>query len=186
MGQKDFQLLLRFFKALGNESRLKILGILANQECSVEELATLLNIKEPTVSHHLARLKRLNLVTMETDGNTHYYSLNPDGLQAINKDFFTQEQMATLADDIAFDDWEQKVLGNFFEGERLLQIPASRKKRLVVLKWLAGQFEMGVRYPEKAVNEVIRRHHPDCATIRREFIASNLMARKRGIYWRSE
>lgn len=68
MKKQQFQTLLQFFKALADESRLKILGILANQECSVEELAALLQLKEPTVSHHLGKLKELNLVTMRSEG----------------------------------------------------------------------------------------------------------------------
>ncbi len=46
MKNEKLQNLLRFFKALADESRLKIIGILANQECSVEELAVLLELKE--------------------------------------------------------------------------------------------------------------------------------------------
>ncbi|WP_289501500.1 metalloregulator ArsR/SmtB family transcription factor [Gloeocapsopsis sp. IPPAS B-1203] len=75
------QSLLRFFKVLANESRLKMLGILASRECSVEELATLLQLKEPTVSHHLNKLKELNLVKMHPEGNTHLYQLDGEALQ---------------------------------------------------------------------------------------------------------
>lgn len=73
MQPEQFNILLRFFKALADDSRLKIVGILANQECSVEELAVLLQLKEPTVSHHLAKLKELNLVTMRPEGNSRLY-----------------------------------------------------------------------------------------------------------------
>lgn len=184
MESDNIQSLLQFFKVLANENRLKLLGILANKECSVEELATLLNLKEPTVSHHLTKLKALNLVTMQTEGNTHLYRLNTDGLQAINKDYFTQEHMASLVDDLAHNPWEDKVLNSFFEDGRLKQIPASRKKRLIVLKWLVDQFEFGTRYPEPELNEIIQRHHPDYATIRREFIGYRFMARDKGVYWR--
>lgn len=45
MEKEKFYTLLRFFKALADENRLKILGILANRECSVEELAALLRLK---------------------------------------------------------------------------------------------------------------------------------------------
>ena len=184
MTEADFQTLLQYFKVLANESRLKILGILANQECSVEELATLLDLKEPTISHHLAKLKESNLVSMSTEGNTHLYQLDAEGLQAINKHIFTPEEIATLVDDIQYDAWERKILQNFLEGERLKTIPASRKKRLVILRWLASQFDETVRYPEKEINEIIKRHHPDSATIRREFIIHKFMERQDGIYWR--
>lgn len=184
MGQKEFNTLLRFFKALADESRLKILGILANRECSVEELAAMLNLKEPTVSHHLAKLKELHLVAMRSEGNTHLYWLNSEALQDISKEVFTPDRMASLVDDVEGEAWENKVLSNFIEGGRLKEIPASRKKRLVILKWLAGQFDMEVKYPESQVNELIKRYHPDCATLRRELIGSQLMHRENGVYWR--
>lgn len=86
--------------------------------------------------------------------------------------------------------WEEKVVGNYIvaEGEngslRLKEIPASRKKRLTILKWLVKEFQVGVNYPEKQVNEIFQRFHPDCATLRREAIGYDLMARENGIYWR--
>lgn len=184
MGQADFHTLLRFFKVLANESRLKLVGILAQRECSVEELATLLQLKEPTVSHHLTKLKELQLVQMRPEGNTHLYQLDQEALQELNKAVFAPGQMVNLVDEVDGATWENKVLSNFLEGERLKEIPASRKKRLVILKWLAKQFELEVTYPERTVNEIIQRSHPDCATLRRELIGYQMMQRENGLYWR--
>ena len=188
MSDQELQTLLRFFKGLANENRLKILGILADRECSVEELSALLNLKEPTVSHHLAKLKELDLVQMRADGNSHLYRLDGDALQQMNRDIFTPKQMSALAQDVSSDAWEQKVLSAFLDGDQLKAIPASRKKRQVILAWLIGKFEFGVKYSEKEVNEIITRHHPDCATLRREFIMTRLMEREGGggLYWRVE
>jgi hypothetical protein len=69
-------------------------------------------------------------------------------------------------------------------GDELLRIPSSRKKRQVILRWLVEFFDEGVDYEEKRINEELKRHHGDCATLRREFIASRLMERNRGIYRR--
>jgi hypothetical protein len=71
--------------------------------------------------------------------------------------------------------WESKVLKKYLDSnsegvQRLKEIPASRKKRLVVLKWLAGKFEVRVQYPERTVNETLKPYHPDYATLRRELI----------------
>lgn len=49
MSEQDLTTLLQFFKALANESRLKLVGAIAQQERSVEELASILDLKEPTV-----------------------------------------------------------------------------------------------------------------------------------------
>jgi DNA-binding transcriptional ArsR family regulator len=184
MNEREFETLLKFFKAMANESRLRLLGLLASRERSVEELAALLKLKEPTVSHHLTQLKGVELVEMRAEGNTHLYSLNREGLQAVNKLMLAPEEMATLAEDVEFGAWEQKVLNSFFEEGRLTNIPASRKKRQVILKWLVNQFEPDKKYREIEVNDILKRYHPDCATLRREFIGSKLMARENGIYWR--
>src|SRR5581483_3453944 len=186
MSQEEFQTLLQFFKVLADENRLKMLGILANGEKSVEELAALLQLRAPTVSHHLARLKELDLVGMRSDGNTHYYWLNAEALRRSNKHLLTPEKMASLVKDVEGDAWERKVLKDFFEGVRLKEIPASVKKRAVILKWLAKQFDYGVVYREAQVNEIIQRHHPDSASLRRELISARtgLMLREDGLYWR--
>lgn len=189
MTTDELQTLLRFFKAFANENRLKILGILANRECSVEELATLMDLKAPTVSHHLSKLKELGLIDMRLDGNDHLHRLNLDGLQAMSKGAFrsfTSEKVATLGDDVEYDAWEQKVLSNFLEGKRIKAIPTGYKKRLVVLKWLVNHFEEGVRYGETEVNGIIENHHPDYCSLRREFITNGLMERENGVYWRIE
>src|SRR6266568_3992235 len=172
MSQEEFQTLLLFFKALADENRLKMIGILAEQECSVEELAAMLHLKAPTVSHHLAKLKELELVEMRPEGNTHVYRLNSEALRNSSKQLLTPEKMASLVDDVEGDAWERK------------EIPASRKKRAVILKWFAHQFAEGVLYKESQVNETVKRHHIDAAFWRRELVGANLMQRENGFYWR--
>ncbi len=56
--EKSFETLLAFFKALADKNRLKIVGVLAQKETSVEELAVVLGISPSTVSHHLSKLAR--------------------------------------------------------------------------------------------------------------------------------
>jgi len=187
MGQEELGELLQLFKALADESRLRIVGILADRECSVQELATLLGLKEPTVSHHLAKLRGVGLVRMRPEGTTHFYRLDGEALREANKNLLTRERMVSVVDDDQRRGaaWERAVLGNFFEGERLKEIPASHKKRDVVLDWLAERFTPGIAYPEAAVNEIIKRHHPDSATLRRELIGGGWMTREAGVYRRS-
>jgi hypothetical protein len=66
----------------------------------------------------------------------------------------------------------------------LTTIPASRKKRLIILKWLVNYFKKGIKYTEKEVSDIIKQHHPDFATLRRELIINKLMKRSRSIYQR--
>jgi DNA-binding transcriptional ArsR family regulator len=193
MRKEQFQTLLQFFKVLADESRLKIVGILANQECSVEELATLMQLKEPTVSHHLAKLKEVNLVTMRPDGNSRLYQLDSEALENIRKEMFTSEKIASLIEHIDIEAWESKVLNNYLESnpnslggtQRLKEIPSSRKKRLVILKWLSTKFEPGVEYSQEMVNDILSRYHPDYITLQRELISNKFIYLEDGIYWRN-
>ena len=184
MGQEEFQTLLQFFKVLADETRLKMIGILAGRECGVDELATALGVREPTVSHHLAKLKGLGLVRMRAEGTSHLYRLDADALRAANKELLTRERLASLVEGEGGDAWRRKVLRDFFDGERLKEIPASRRKRDVILDWLVKQFDPDRRYPEAEVNAIIKRHHPDFATLRRELIGRKWMDREGGFYWR--
>lgn len=169
-------------KVLADESRLRILGLLSAQESSVEQLSAALHLKSPTISHHLSRLAQMGLVSMRPAGNVHYYKFCPEALQAVHA-WLNPDNLARSAR-VTRESWEQKVLHDFFNGDQLKEIPASRKKRSVVLRWLAECFEPGVRYSEAQVNAFLGRHHPDVATLRRELIADRLLARERGIYWR--
>ncbi len=58
-------------------------------------------------------------------------------------------------------------LRKFFRAGRLVEIPTSRNSRLAVLDYLSWAFEPGQYYPERLVNALIRRYHPDHATLRR-------------------
>jgi hypothetical protein len=93
--------------------------------------------------------------------------------------------MAVLGDAEA-SAWERKVLRDFIAEGRLKEIPAYRKKRQIIVRWLAQQFEYGRLYPEAELNEIIKRVHPDSATLRREMVGEKLMARERGVYWRTQ
>lgn len=55
---------------------------------------------------------------------------------------------------------------------------------MVVLRWLVEKLEADCRYPQAELNRILARHHPDVATIRREFIVYGLMDRKDSVYWR--
>jgi DNA-binding transcriptional ArsR family regulator len=173
---------LRLFKALADESRLRIIGLLATQqERSVDELAATLDLKPPTVSHHLARLKDTALVTMRKDGNSHFYALQTDILTQLSKEVLSLPKHAEPHSDA----WDRKVLSDFLTGDRLKEIPASRKKRQVILHWLASKFDKQRRYKETEVNDLLQQHHPDSATLRRELVGAGLLERQDSIYWRT-
>ena len=62
-------------KALGNESRLMILCILAEGERSVSDLNTIVPLSQSALSQQLARLRQQGLVHTRRESQTIYYSL---------------------------------------------------------------------------------------------------------------
>jgi hypothetical protein len=77
------------------------------------------------------------------------------------------------------------VLRAFLRDGRLVQWPAARGKRRILLEHIAAVFEPGVRYPERDVDAILRAWNADYATIRRYLIDEGLMTRQDGVYWRT-
>lgn len=64
-----------FLKALSHENRLLLLCLLNERERSVSELETLLQLRQPTISQQLARLRLDGLVSTRRDGKAIFYSI---------------------------------------------------------------------------------------------------------------
>lgn len=77
------------------------------------------------------------------------------------------------------------VIERFLPEGRLVQMPAKRSRRLVVLDHVARVFEPGRRYPEAEVNVLLRAFYDDYAALRRYLVDEGFLARKDGQYWRS-
>jgi len=68
----------RFFKALADETRLRILRLLAVREMCVCEVMVALDLTQPTASHHLGLLENAGLVKDRKEGKWVFYSIaNP-------------------------------------------------------------------------------------------------------------
>lgn len=186
MDLERYQQMLALFKVLADDTRLRILGMVGEKPCSVEELATRLQLKEPTVSHHLQRLKEAKLVEARADKNARLYELRPQALHDLSRELLKIEEVTAPEAEQADVVWEDKVMQTFLVAGRLSRIPASRKKREVVLRWLAAQFESDRRYSEKEVNQLLGQYHEDVATLRRELIGYGWLARENQIYWKPE
>ncbi len=83
--------LLKFLRVIGDETRQRLIALLAESVRPSGELAELLGISPATCSHHLSRLAELGLVTVEKEGNFRLYSLRRDAL-----DEFKQGALALL------------------------------------------------------------------------------------------
>jgi DNA-binding transcriptional ArsR family regulator len=178
MSDTDIETLVTFFKALADATRLRIVGLLAVRPRTVEELATLTEVRPPTISHHLARLKALGLVQVDHEGTTRHYSLQTQTLEALSRQTLSAQTWTRLGTDVADElAWPRKILRDFIVDGRLQTIPASRKKREVILEWLADQFAPDQTYSGPEVNALIQAIHPDSATLRRELIGAKWLTR---------
>lgn len=65
----------KFFRALGDPSRLKILDSLLDGEKNVREMVNLVGSSQGRVSNHLACLKQCGFVNTRRDGKFVYYSI---------------------------------------------------------------------------------------------------------------
>ena len=164
------------FKALADPARLRILGLLAERSLAGHELADRLALTPPTISHHMRRLVAARLVDVVPDAQSRIYSLRTDAIRDISGSVLPDEVSQPANDE------ETAVLRAFFDGPRLRQIPASRKKRVIVLRHLLPRFAPDRLYPESEVNEILREAHDDFATLRRELVNYGFMVRDRGIY----
>ena len=181
---EQFEQLLRFFQVFSNESRLKIIGYLAGKERSVGELARLLDLKEPTVSHHLAALRDIGLVSVRADGTMRIYRLDVKVLEAMSKDIFARSSLASLVPTRELSQ-EQRILRIWVKNGRIVDFPAQEKKMQILIHWLAGQIDPKRRWTEKEFSEWLSQFNDDFATLRRYLVESGYMARDEGIYWRT-
>ena len=185
MSEDELKRMVAVLKVLADESRLRMVGILASRPCTGGELAQLLGLRAATVSHHLARLKEVGLVSVRAEGTSRIYSLDSEALSTLQDEVLDPGHVAEIVPEAAPGAFESKVLQAFFDGEKLVRIPSSRKKRRVVLQWLAERFPVGVPLSEAEVNERLQRHHWDSATLRRELVGGGFMTREAGTYLRT-
>jgi predicted transcriptional regulator len=214
MAAAEFDVLLRYLRALADETRLKIISLVSNRAYQVGELADILNLTEPTVSHHLTKLREIGLLNLSTVGTKHYYRLNTETLDIVKRfmspeemEHFNEfilsretaeelyrkkasqqrEQSEAWLDSLGLDEESRKVFKDYTANGRLKQIPTQQKKLMVILHYLAAQFEPGRKYSEREVNAIIERFYEDYATLRRELIDFHLLEREPGgsLYWRA-
>ncbi|TKD68787.1 metalloregulator ArsR/SmtB family transcription factor [Pseudalkalibacillus hwajinpoensis] len=176
--------LVNFHKTLGDPTRIRILTLLATGPLHGQAIAGKLGLKAPTITHHMTKLRDTGIVNQRRDKNTIYYHIDEKKFrsysEALSKMLYQPEHDK---EDDSLKTQTQAVVNNFIAADGTLKhLPSQRKKKIIILKHLINGLEPGKKYPEKEINEYIKRFHPDFATIRREFIINHFMYRENNIY----
>lgn len=180
--------LLAFFKALADANRLKLVGLLAHEPQTVEQLAAALRVGSSTVSHHLRKLADVGLVHARADGPYSVYQLDPEPLQRLAKQLLAADALPPLALDADLGAFDRRVLKTYLEPDGRFRAPLPSKSRqiAVLARHALEAIEPGVTYAEKQLNERLQRFTDDTATIRRALVDLGLLQRTPdgGAYWR--
>jgi hypothetical protein len=180
---------LEMLKVLADEKRLALLRHLAAGEHSVSALAGLVQLSEPTVSHHLSRLRAAGLVNLRMEGAQHFYRANPAGLDQFKQAAAIIEQFPAAPPGPSDDSWiaalnwpaaDQQVLREYTRNGVLTRLPTKQKRLLVILRWLASRFEPGTLYTEAQVNGILKAAYPDdYVSLRRDLVDFGYLRRDR-------
>ena len=179
--------LLAFFKALSDTNRLKLVGLLAQKEASVEEMAAMLDVSASTVSHHLSILSEIGLVSARADGYYNVYRLETDELERMALSLLARETLPEVVKDLDPKAYDRKILKDYLAPDgAITKIPNNRRKLNVILHYIAEKFEFDRIYTEKEVNAVIGALNPDISGLRRDLISAKLLDREKdgSAYWR--
>jgi hypothetical protein len=168
-------------RALADPERLAVAGALARQPMTASALSDLLDLPVQKIRRHLNRLTGTGIAVADADRRT--YRLQPAALRAAAREIGPSRDPGLALG--AIDEEEEAVLRQYFREGRLREIPAKQSKRRIVLTRLALEFEPGMRYSEREVNETLSRFHEDYASLRRYLVDEELLTRERSRYWRS-
>jgi hypothetical protein len=108
-------------------------------------------------------------------------------LQEKARTMFTKGELSNVAAEVDADAYDKKVIKDYSRRDGSLKtLPAQRKKLEAILRYVVQAFDVGKRYSEKQVNEILSRYNDDTATLRRELVGFRLMQREGGggDYWR--
>lgn len=83
-----------FFRTLSDETRLRVLRLLAREELTVNELAAITQLAQPRISNHLKILREEGLLTERRDGSWRHYRVEPGDLPALASTIWPSLQAA--------------------------------------------------------------------------------------------
>ncbi len=168
----------RIVAALADRDRLRVAAALLLDASTITDIERMSALDQRTIEKALSRLIAAGLVTKDRRG----YRFAADEVLGAAR---SAAERRSTAEGLGHPPAASTVLRTFIRNGRLITIPAVRAKRLVVLDHLAQEFEPGLRYLERDVNDILRQYHPDVASLRRYMVDEGFMEREAGEYWRA-
>ncbi len=163
---------------LADDHRRKVVAAIELGAMHFDDVVVATGLTSVQVAKALGRLVEAGLVTT-----------GDDALVVAGASFQrAARQASTRPASTEFDDQPEdsrKVLRAFVVDGRLQSIPAANGKRMIILDWLAQEFEPGSTYSEKMVNLILGKRHADTAALRRYLVHHGFLDRAHGTYWRS-
>ncbi len=173
---------LNVFKALSDETRLRIIGALSEKEMYAELLAERLGLTAATVSFHMKKLYAAGIVSQRREQYYTVYTLKKDLFAMTVGSIINGSADKQRPAEQAEEQYRKKVLRAFMPCGVCETLPAQIKKRMIVLEEMISRFEDGKAYTEQQVNDIIYTVHADYCTVRRMFVGLGWMERDHGIY----
>jgi hypothetical protein len=178
--------MLNLLKAMADENRLRIMGLLAVAPRSSADISKALQQKPAEMARHLQILEEMGLIKEENQ----QYRYASETIQALSKKALAGRKPPRRSpDEFEGTEDERKTLAQYVDRDgRLKSIPTQMKKVLAVLGYVVKDFQPGERYAEKQVNEILKRYNEDYATLRRYLVDYGFLTREGGggVYWLKE
>jgi hypothetical protein len=172
-------------RLLLDPDRLAVAGALASRQMTTKEVVDATGRNQRLVLTAIGDLRAAGLVAVDGE----HYSIDVTALRDAAREAADLDVPMDPIIGYGMTADEQAILRRFFAGRTLTEIPANRAKRQVLLQRLALDFDIGRRYTEREVNEILFAFHPDWSTLRRYLVDEGFLDREhvddQSWYWRA-
>jgi hypothetical protein len=172
-------------RLLLDHDRLAVAGALASRRMTTREVVDATGRNKRVVLTAIGDLRAAGLVSVDGE----HYEIDVAALRDAARAAADLDVPMDPIIGYGMTDDEQAILRRFFAGRTVTEIPANRAKRQVLLQRLALEFDVGRRYTEREVNEILFAFHPDWSTLRRYLVDEGFLDREhleeQNWYWRA-
>lgn len=173
-------------RALGDETRLRILGLLTRRPHYGEELAECLGLTPATISHHVKLLRGAGLVDSRREPPYVLLHLVDGAVEALTE-LLLQPDLAGALRLPPEADLSARLLRRHLDEEgRVARIPSSRRARAALLRWVASHLKSDRIYPERELRMILLKLGDDPDQLRDALLEQGWLHHSGHVYRRVE